>query len=46
MRTLAREQASQEALIFRGFGAPFGRVAMVVASGIECMVSNGGDGDC
>lgn len=38
-RTLAREQASHEALIFRGFGSPFELVAAMVVSGTTVMSS-------
>jgi hypothetical protein len=46
VRTLAREQASHEARIFRGLGSPFGRVAMDVLPALVCMVSLDGDVDC
>jgi len=45
VNTLAREQASQEALIFRAFDTPFKALDMMVISGPAIMSSIGGDRD-
>lgn len=41
-RTLAREHASHEARILRGFCSPFGPVVMILFSVMLCL---GGDGE-
>ncbi len=43
--TLAREQASQEARIFRGFCSPAGPVVRTAFSGMASMLLLGGEGD-
>jgi hypothetical protein len=44
--TFAREQASQEARILRGFCSPLGPVVMMVCSGtVSMLLSIGGEGD-